>query len=61
MAVEDSESKRSSQYLINTPFLRVQLYSTVVVDSQELFPAPEGPMRRILRVGKDSSDVMMAS
>lgn len=66
VAVADSGSKTSSQYLVNTE-TRCQLVSFTVIQlnlisgpiSHVLFPAEDGPIMSILSVGIESSEAMI--
>jgi len=62
VAVEESGSNSSSQYLVSTvhgisiPWVFVT--SVSMTSLQADFPAPDGPIRSTLMVGKESSDAM---
>ena len=61
VAVDDSESKKSSQYLIRTLMCLIQhrqLATEHHFGSRVLLPAPDGPISNTLRVGKASSEAM---
>lgn len=83
VAVADSGSNTSSQYLVNTAIaillLASALYQSVKKEVTQKgtgcisalldrnpsdlhadLPAPDGPMRSILRVGRESSEAMIA-